>query len=210
MANQSYSGRELELALRDGELAHSQTTLTGMVKQCDKNDHISFTCSNCDDGWVDIPTDMIKSAKSVGEQSCKDHSHPIMEIALNEPKDPQGEILMALLSQTTNQMTPRALSASNNMMASNVVAQRPTVPMRSRSANAIQPQAFASAAINPLGQAFAAPSLGGGGFTTQFSCDSFLCDCTGDADCNDMFSTDVCGDLAFCDADTGKCYCFRF
>ena len=31
-----------------------------------------------------------------------------------------------------------------------------------------------------------------------FSCDRTSCRCDGDSDCNDMFSTDVCGANAFC------------
>lgn len=45
--------------------------------------------------------------------------------------------------------------------------------------------------------------------TMAFQCGSSLCSCTGDEDCNDMFSTNVCGPYAACDLDSGRCVCFR-
>lgn len=47
-----------------------------------------------------------------------------------------------------------------------------------------------------------------GGGRLGFSCDRLTCDCSGDDDCNDMFSSGVCGDIAFC-SETG-CWCFRW
>lgn len=41
-----------------------------------------------------------------------------------------------------------------------------------------------------------------------FSCGSVVCGCSGDDDCNDMFSSGVCGDLAVCI--DGNCFCFRW
>lgn len=52
--------------------------------------------------------------------------------------------------------------------------------------------------------------VGGGqlvGGVTAFTCSGLLCSCTGDSDCNDMFSSDVCGDIASCDE--GGCRCLR-
>ena len=41
----------------------------------------------------------------------------------------------------------------------------------------------------------------------NFTCSGLRCDCTGDADCNDMFSSNVCGDIASCDE--SGCACLR-
>ncbi len=41
---------------------------------------------------------------------------------------------------------------------------------------------------------------------TNFQCDGLLCVCRGDIDCNDMFTTGVCGD-AICSEDI--CICIR-
>ena len=51
------------------------------------------------------------------------------------------------------------------------------------------------------------PSRGG---TMNFSCGSTSCTCRGDRDCNDMFSTTVCGGRAVCDNTTGECSCLRY
>ena len=51
------------------------------------------------------------------------------------------------------------------------------------------------------------PSRGG---TMNFSCGATSCTCRGDRDCNDMFSTTVCGGSAVCDNTTGECSCLRY
>ena len=42
-----------------------------------------------------------------------------------------------------------------------------------------------------------------------FSCSEIACDCQGDDDCNDMFSTDVCGANAVCFGEPPFCICER-
>jgi hypothetical protein len=46
---------------------------------------------------------------------------------------------------------------------------------------------------------------GGGGL--NFSCQNLVCVCTGDQDCNDLFTSDLCGDIAICYPD--GCVCLR-
>jgi len=46
-----------------------------------------------------------------------------------------------------------------------------------------------------------------GGQTLGFSCGPWGCVCTGDDDCNDMFSTNACGPWAVCIGNV--CYCRR-
>ena len=99
MDDQTFSGENLEEALRQGSLAASHaTTLTGMVKTSDRVGYIGFTMAGCDT-WVDLPSALIQSATSLGTSICKDHSHAVMRIALKESHDPESEALMALLSQ---------------------------------------------------------------------------------------------------------------
>jgi hypothetical protein len=43
----------------------------------------------------------------------------------------------------------------------------------------------------------------------NYTCEGLRCECTGDVDCNEMFSADVCGDIASCNADSGKCACIK-
>jgi hypothetical protein len=48
------------------------------------------------------------------------------------------------------------------------------------------------------------------GGTMDFSCGVTSCTCHGDADCNNMFSSDLCGQSAVCDTSSGvECSCLR-
>lgn len=104
MNSKSFSGADLEKALTEGALTQAQTFLTGMVKPSEKSGHVSFSQAGCDT-WVDLPTDMIESADQEGQRPCRDHSHPVMRITLKEPKDAQGKILLALLTQTATRVS---------------------------------------------------------------------------------------------------------
>lgn len=45
-----------------------------------------------------------------------------------------------------------------------------------------------------------------------FTCSGLRCTCSGDDDCNDMFSTGLCGDVAQCYEDSNggvRCECLR-
>ena len=46
-----------------------------------------------------------------------------------------------------------------------------------------------------------------GGGRLNFNCEGILCTCSGDEDCNDMFTKAACGDIAVCDE--RGCWCFR-
>jgi hypothetical protein len=45
----------------------------------------------------------------------------------------------------------------------------------------------------------------------EFTCSSGACACSGLPDCSDMFDTNVCGPVAFCDSTGGdlSCACLR-
>lgn len=47
------------------------------------------------------------------------------------------------------------------------------------------------------------------GGTMNFSCNTTSCSCQGDADCNNMFSSSVCGRSAECNTGSGECSCLR-
>ncbi len=48
------------------------------------------------------------------------------------------------------------------------------------------------------------------GGAMNFSCGVTSCTCHGDADCNNMFSSNVCGHSAVCDTSNGvECSCLR-
>jgi hypothetical protein len=51
-----------------------------------------------------------------------------------------------------------------------------------------------------------------GGSGLGFQCTGLHCSCNGDDDCNDMFTTNVCGDIAQCYEDSDgsvRCECLR-
>ena len=93
----SLTGAALEQALATGRFEQSAAHLTGMVKPSGKPGHIAFTPSGCD-SWVDLPTNMIETAEHIGRQTCRDHSHPLFQLTLKEPKDPQAKLLLALVA----------------------------------------------------------------------------------------------------------------
>ena len=65
-----------------------------------------------------------------------------------------------------------------------------------------QQQFHAMPQIRPT--AFAERFRAGGGL--GFSCNPYFCACTGDADCNDMFTTPLCGAAICID---NSCFCLR-
>ena len=52
-----------------------------------------------------------------------------------------------------------------------------------------------------------AAQKGSGGTRLGYTCEGLQCTCQGDVDCNDMFGSGKCGDIASCDEDTGICKC---
>ena len=86
MKEQKYSGASLEKALKNDSLTESGAVLTGMAKPSDKGGYISFTRNGCDN-WIDIPVDLIDEAEQIGQNGCRDHSHPVLRITLKKPKD---------------------------------------------------------------------------------------------------------------------------
>jgi hypothetical protein len=109
MANgESFTGASLEQALKKDELAAPRSAvLVGMVKTSEKSGNIGFTSAGCD-AWTELPTEMIEEAQHVGTQTCWDHSHPVMRIALKEPKTAEAKILAALLAQHQQPQRPLA------------------------------------------------------------------------------------------------------
>lgn len=82
MGDKTFSGENLEQALREGTLAASRaTTLTGMVKSSERGGYIGFTMAGCD-AWVNLASTLIQSATSLGTSTCQDHLHQSCESLL--------------------------------------------------------------------------------------------------------------------------------
>lgn len=96
MRENIFTGATLREALKSGDLTRANLVIVGMVKESAQNGSVSFAPSGCD-SWTDLPTALIEEAEHLGQQTCKDHTHPLFRISLNEPKDPTAKIFAALL-----------------------------------------------------------------------------------------------------------------
>lgn len=104
-ARATFDGHGLESALRQGSFDKPASHLTGMMKASDQPGHVSFSNAGCS-SWVDFPSGMIAEAQLIGQQTCKDHSHPIFKIAFKEPDNPEARVFLRLLEAHTNVAPP--------------------------------------------------------------------------------------------------------
>lgn len=111
MAKTTLTGRDLEQALKQGKLSQKGAVLTGMAKPSEKDGHIAFTRSGCD-AWIDLPTELIEQAEHVGNQTCKDHMHPVVRITLKDSESPEGLLLASLLAQEATGTSAVAIPGS--------------------------------------------------------------------------------------------------
>jgi hypothetical protein len=115
MPDKPFDGASLEEALRSGQLDKPALELVGMVKSAEEPGKIAFTPTDCE-SWVEIPVGLIETAEQVGQRSCRDHTHPVFRLHLKKPKDPEAQILAALL---TSSAPPRfSTPSSPDFMAS--------------------------------------------------------------------------------------------
>ena len=99
MPDQPLTGKSLEQGLRSGDFDSPGLEVVGMVKAAEEKGKISFSRTDCE-SWVDVPTDLIKSAVQVGHRRCRDHSHPVFRLTFNESDDPTAQVLAALLASS--------------------------------------------------------------------------------------------------------------
>lgn len=80
---------------------------------------------------------------------------------------------------------------------------------RSSGGSGVPASAAVLGQLRSLGSQTGAMSVGRriGGPRTGFTCSGFACTCRGDQDCNDMYSTGLCGDVGVCDEN--GCWCLR-
>lgn len=98
MKDSSYSGSTLEQALKNKELGACSSEFTALVQASDTAGYVCLALGGCDN-WVEMPSDMIEQAASVGQFTCKDHTHPVMKIRLKDSGNPEAAVLLALLLQ---------------------------------------------------------------------------------------------------------------
>jgi|SwirhisoilCB1_FD_contig_31_223178_length_954_multi_3_in_0_out_0_1 hypothetical protein len=96
MTENVYNGTDLEQALSDGSLEKRTIEMIGMVKPSSSDGYIAFARGNCDT-WVDLPVSLIAEAVQLGRRPCKNHTHPLFHIRLDEPTDATAKVLASLL-----------------------------------------------------------------------------------------------------------------
>jgi hypothetical protein len=115
MPDQPFTGASLEEALRSGQLDKPAIELVGMVKSAEEPGKVSFSPTDCE-SWVDIPVNLIETAEQVGQRPCREHNHPVFRLHLKKPKDPEAQILAALL--TSSAPPQSSMPFSSNFMTS--------------------------------------------------------------------------------------------
>lgn len=112
--NKELTGSELVEALEEGNFDSSPIKLNGIVKESGKKE-IKFSQFSCEN-WVTIPISIIEKAEFKGHHSCKDHSHPIVQITLkNEVDNDYSKALSSLLKQVVevSPETPAPMETTN-------------------------------------------------------------------------------------------------
>jgi hypothetical protein len=195
------TGASLEEALRSGDFERAPVELVGMVKPSDEDGTISFAPTDCE-SWVDVPTDLIENAEHVGHRPCRDHSHPVFRLTLKQSEDPAARILTTLLGPSMRSGAPGF---------SRLAQQAPTAAPSFQSPYAISTVSRIGPGLGtfpggPFGGLVVSPGRLG------FICSSLACGCSGDADCNDMFTSGLCGGFALCEGSgaTARCICLRY
>lgn len=75
-----------------------QVTLVGMVDQDNSNEQtIRFVPGIVCQGWVDVPASLIEHIVFLGNNPCRDHSHPKVEIAFKDSASDEGRVFAKLL-----------------------------------------------------------------------------------------------------------------
>lgn len=101
-----FSPQEFVERLRRDELA-APLTLTGMVKEApDNSTHLLFAFGARCESWTSIPLDLIDKIELVDQLTCRDHSHPLVNVILKKQQSPEAVVLVSLLQASLIQRTP--------------------------------------------------------------------------------------------------------
>jgi hypothetical protein len=173
MPDEPMTGTALEDALRAGALERPAPDIEGMVKAHENEGFISFSHTDCE-SWVDLPTDLIDKAEHVGQQSCRDHSHPRVRLTLKPSDDPAAQILMALLAPSRSGMTTSAPMMPSMPSFMRAGGQQAPDGGFVGPHGGFQPSFQSTARIRPVGPGAVAP---GGGLFAWGCWQSECCDC---------------------------------
>ena len=85
-----FTGQEFAKSLSTGQLKKSIVRV-GMAKKSDDSpDTILFAEGRMCREWISIPVSVIEQVTLLGNITCRDHGHPLVEIRFKEP-DPKNE-----------------------------------------------------------------------------------------------------------------------
>ena len=219
------SGTRLLDALKSGELSE-QDVYVGMVKESEKEDHIAFAPGSCEEGWIDVPAELIGNVEVLRHVPCRDHSHPLvrLELAIDESnpvhtmvrqmfasagsRSPGGaQLPMGAMPAGTSYWSGAGLASGVQQGQQSGVAQAATwSTMQARSPVAVHDTArFASipgVGTNHRSRVALAAPLGpiGGGRVGLIECDIDCCV----ACCRDCFPFIGCVDYPCCELSNCK------
>jgi len=105
-AGSTYTGNELETALRGRSIPTLGPTVVAMVKDS-REGSIAVAVGSCDTPrWVELPTAAIAEAQLVGTVPCRDQRHPLVSIRLAPAEDKTARAIAELLSETIANICP--------------------------------------------------------------------------------------------------------
>jgi hypothetical protein len=100
---QTYSPEEFLDKLQSDDLS-LPLRLTGMVKQVEDDDTaILFAPGRNCANWVTIPLDVIENVEVVEIVTCKDHTHPLVNIQFKKPGSEEA-LVFSSLARSLNQL----------------------------------------------------------------------------------------------------------
>jgi hypothetical protein len=107
----TYSAGEFLKKLTEGAL-RAPLICEGFAKPVEGS-HEAFLFSlgrSCED-WTKIPIEIVENVKFLGERSCRDHSHPFIQIHFKEPsaKEPSAAVFASLLRASNREPIPTRL-----------------------------------------------------------------------------------------------------
>ena len=82
--------------------------LVGMVKKSEgKGKAFQFALGGNCSGWVTIPLELVEDVEVLRTVTCKDHSHPLVNLKLKAPRTPEGKLFAAMLEGMQSATPPR-------------------------------------------------------------------------------------------------------
>jgi hypothetical protein len=124
----SYSGEQFLQALSDNAFKPSLIK-TGMAKRADDDQAILFTERGCSE-WIRIPLALISQVVHVSTSTCRDHSHPVVQIHFKEvPDGNEAAKVFAALSNTPRSAVGPSQLAEHHRHSEYPGQRRQTVPI---------------------------------------------------------------------------------